>query len=72
MSLTFGIPRIDPTAEKSNSTKYSAVANHSLTSSLFEPAIVGTLFTISLLKREALKPASGITTLSDVSSGISS
>ena len=72
MSLTFGILSKDPTAEKSNSTKYSAVANHNLTSSLFEPAIVGTLFTISLLKREALRPASGITILSDVSNGISS
>ena len=35
----------EPKKEYSRPTKYSAEASHSLTSSLFDPAIVGTMFT---------------------------
>jgi hypothetical protein len=45
LRTTLGTPSIDPKNEKSKSTKYSAEASQSFTSSLFEPAMVGTKLT---------------------------
>ena len=63
--------KIEPIKEYSKSTKYLAVASHSLTSSLLDPAIVGTTFTCSLIDNAFFNPILGITTPSAVKSGIS-
>jgi len=51
--------------------KYFENPSQSLISSLFDPAIVGTLFKYSLELRASLRPISGITTPSLVSKGVS-
>ena len=65
------MPRIEPITEKSNSTKYSAAAIHSFTSSLLDPAMKGTLLIYLLSFNAFSKPTFGITIPSLVSNGTS-